>query len=151
MIATIGKHKGKSIELLVLKEPDYVKWVIEKQDVTGPLFTIKKEAERLITIFDDRAFLVKCMHCKNKLATRVSLYQNSSNLYWWCEKCDPYSHGATVGKLSFAHTYKQLLNHVNYSCGGSKSDYHTIIREMAELKGLPKRVGKKQAEEFFKL
>jgi hypothetical protein len=46
-------------------------------------------------------------------------------------------------------TCSSVLFNVNSSCGGSRQDKRIIVKELAEAKGLPKRVGLKQAEEFL--
>ncbi len=46
-------------------------------------------------------------------------------------------------------TYTEALGHIQNYCGGRKGDLNFLIRILAEAKGLPKRVGEKQAQEFF--
>ncbi len=45
--------------------------------------------------------------------------------------------------------YTQALDHIRDYCGGRKGDLNYLIRLLAEAKGLPKRVGEKQARSFF--
>lgn len=149
MIVSFGKHEGKSVELLVLKEPDYIKWVVG-QEATGPLLAVQREANRLIRVFDSKPFVAKCLKCKRNDATRVSLYQGKSDPYWWCDKCNPLSRGADPSKIRIAIGYEGLLYHVECTCGGRKSDYRNVVRKVAELKGLPKRVGDAQSSAFFR-
>jgi len=149
MIITIGKkHNGKSTELVLLKEPDYVKWVLDKSDATGPLLKIKDDFLQLIEIFDNKSLTTKCHKC-GKPATRLSFYKGDTIPMSWCSICDPYSHGAFEGKLSIFSKYHSALEFVEYSCGGNKSSYKHIIRYLASIKGLPDRVGEKQAQDFF--
>ena len=49
-----GKHKDKSVAMLVLKEPAYVDWLCKTPDPSGPLARVKVEAQRLIKIFDSK-------------------------------------------------------------------------------------------------
>jgi hypothetical protein len=44
MLITVGKHKDKSIELIVLKEPSYVNWLLEERGLTGILASFKPES-----------------------------------------------------------------------------------------------------------
>ena len=149
MIINIGKkHNGKSTELVSLKEPDYVKWVLEKSDATGPLLRIKNDFLRLIEIFDGKSLTSKCFKCKEP-ATRLSFYKGDTVPFSWCSECDPYNQGAINGKLNIFSNYHNALEFVESYCGGNKSYYKHIIKNIASLKGLPDRVGEKQAQDFF--
>jgi hypothetical protein len=141
---TVGEHTGRSVETVVLKEPDYVMWMLNK-DVQGPLAYIKNEVRRLIEIFDSKPFTCPC-RC-GKTATRFSLAPPSPLLYWWCDECDPYSSGydklLTVGQAYREAMVYAKLHHL------PKDQTKGLIRRLAEAKGLPKRVTEEQAEEFF--
>jgi hypothetical protein len=43
MVITFGEHKGKSVELIMLKEPSYVKWVLDQLNPPGALLPVKNE------------------------------------------------------------------------------------------------------------
>src|SRR5690606_41071399 len=129
MNITFGKHKDKSTELILLTEPDYVKWVLNKSDASGPLLKIKNEFNRLIEIFDKKNLIKKCNGC-GEPATRFSFYNGTIDPMVWCLKCDPYSQGAIEGKLNILNKYKDALQYVEYFCGGSKSYYKGIIKNM---------------------
>ena len=64
-------------------------------------------------------------------------------------ECEPDLIETHKGKIHFVVTYTQALDHVHTYCGGGKGDLNFLIRILAEAKGLPKRVGEKQAQEFF--
>jgi hypothetical protein len=51
--------------------------------------------------------------------------------------------------LTIIHTYRQALAHIEERCHGLKSGYREIIRLMSLAKGLPARVGERQAAAFF--
>jgi hypothetical protein len=51
--------------------------------------------------------------------------------------------------LTEVRTYREALEHVEFTCGGGKADYKAIIRDFALAKGLPQRSGEKQIEAFF--
>lgn len=147
MIITIGKeHKGKSVEIVVLKEPDYTMWVLHKEDAGQQLAFIQKEVRRLISIFDSKPFTCKCYGCQRSTATRFSLAHPSPSPYWWCDKCSPRSMGCD-GLLSVGRTYREAMQYAGLRLG--KDLTGGLIRDLAEAKGLPKRVGEKQAEIFF--
>ena len=144
------KHAGKSVEFLVLKEPDYVKWILDSDDITGPLLSVKNEMLRLIEIFDRKAIIKKCegQNC-DKGATRASLYKNNTSPMWWCDDCDPDPILALNGRIHMITSYRDALFHVEGHCEGRKSDYQFLIRDLAQAKGLPLRVGEKEIQTFF--
>lgn len=150
MLVPVGKHKGKSVELLLLKESGYVQWLVQ-QNASGPLLALQAEAKRLIQKFDLKPFQMKCNgnNCSAP-ATRLSVYGNNISPYWWCDKCDPYQMGAIAGKLQIFRFYSSALNHVVFYCAGRQSDYKDLIKKIAQAKGLPSRVGEPQAVAFFK-
>lgn len=146
-----GKHAGKTIELLVLKEPDYIAWMLAQETRAGSsMENAQMEANRLIAMFDRKPYIKKCFgrNC-TQTATCCTVYNsNVLSPYWWCDNCSPYQSGASPGKLFVLRTYSEAISHADrYS--GVKSDYKSIIRSMAEAKGLPARVGAKQAAQFF--
>ena len=56
--------------------------------------------------------------------------------------------GAEDGKLSLIKTYHDaFLHHMQF--GTPKTFLRDLVKSMAVEKGLPKRVGIKEAEEFF--
>ena len=149
MQVTFGKHDGRSVEFLMLKEPGYVHWLIQESP-SGALLAVKHHAQSLMKKFDAKPFHRAC-HGRNctASATRATVYGTSLAPYWWCDNCDPYEAGANDGKLQGVRTYGQALNHVEFYCAGRKSDYVALIKYLAEAKGLPARVGEKQANAFF--
>jgi hypothetical protein len=150
MLVTFGKFKNTPIDLLVLKQPDYIDWMLKLINAEGPMVHVISEVKRLISIFDAKP-IIKCCTSREcgKVATRGSLYHNDASPMWWCDDCNPYRTGAIAGKLEIVGTYQQALDYVNMYCSARKSDKRTIIKSFAEAKGLPSRVGKKQASEFF--
>lgn len=151
MIINFGKkHKDKSTELVLLKDPDYVKWIISIDDPYGNLLNVAIDFTRLINLFDEKKIKGKrCNKC-NKRATRISLSKGGvRSLKTWCAKCDPYRDNSNSGKISFKPHYLVALKYVKKYCGGKKSAYPLIIRRIAHLKGLPSHANKWQKEHFF--
>lgn len=149
MKALVGKHKGKSMEELVLKQADYIDWIFG-QSPSGPLLAMQVEAKGLVHKFDSKPFTARCLSSAcGRPATRLSVYGNSISPYFWCDTCDPYEQGANQGKLQIFRTYGAALSHVGFFCSGRKSDVKDLIRDMAVAKGLPTRVGEAQALAFF--
>lgn len=142
-----GKHRGKSFELLMLKEPDYILWVLsnvkDKPAVTA-------EIHRLMGKFDSKPVLRQCMGSKCKAtASYCTVYQgNVVSPVWWCDNCNPHSKGANAGKLYRIETYHDALEHCSLFCS-RKESFKSLIKSIAEAKGLPSRVGEKQAQAFF--
>jgi hypothetical protein len=73
---TFGKHVGKSVELLMLKEPAYIKWVLDQQSPTGAMAKVKLHIQQLIQVFDKKSFAGKQCWAKTcaEPATRFSVY-----------------------------------------------------------------------------
>jgi hypothetical protein len=147
MKLTFGKHKGKSVETVVLKEPDYALWILSIEDAEEPLAHIRKEVQRLIDVFDSKPFVCKCYGCHCRTATRFSLAHPSPSAYWWCDECNPRSSGCD-GLLTIGRMYEEAMQYAGYCL--RKDHTKSLIRNLAEAKGLPERVGEKQAEEFFR-
>ena len=148
-----GKHKGKTIALVVLKEPDYIKWLLEQSEVTGNLAQVRTEVGRLLSVFDTKPIKSKCSgrNCGNPAVKFTAYAGNPSSLYPWCDTCDPYQTGAVRSRISEIRTYREALNHVEVRCSGQKKGYREIIRGIASDKGLPARCGEAQAEAFFEM
>lgn len=150
MYLKFGKNANKSVEMIILKDPAYTAWIFKVPNPAGRLAMVKIEAMRLIRIFDFKPILRNCQgrDCTNP-ATRLTLY--ADNVYtpmWWCDDCDPYQMGARDGKLSSIKTYQDaLLHHMQF--GTPKNALKDLVKIVAVEKGLPKRVGEKDAEEFF--
>ena len=102
-----------------------------------------------MNIFDRKTFLRKCTGCKEKLAIRASFCDDNSIPWWWCNECEPDLIETLKGKIDIVITYTQAFNYIRNYCGGRKGDFNYLIHLLAEAKGLPKRVGEKQAKEFF--
>lgn len=151
MLITFGKYKKSSVASVVLKDPDYVRWVLRQENPEGALSKVKNEMKNLIAAFDSMPIMRKCngLNCQEK-STLFSTYSGSaSSLFFWCDLCNPYQCGANKGKLTTHKTYKEALEHIDFSCNGTKAGYKAIIRGLAIAKGLPKRSGEVQIAAFF--
>jgi len=136
--------------MVVLKEPDYAAWVSNQAEATGMLAEAREEVCRLIQIFNEKPIVERClgMDC-TKCATRATVYQGAMRPHWWCEKCNPYSLGAFDGKLMIIGSYEHAICYVSMFCRGCKYASKSLIRGLAQGKGLPERVGENQAAAFF--
>jgi hypothetical protein len=152
MIITFGEYRKRSVEWLVLKRPDYVKWILERPAVAGPLAAVKAEVLRLVSIFDAKPILKPCSgrNC-SKTAIRFSAYQGVSYDMWaWCEACDPFRFGAAPWKLTDIGTYNDALEFVRQKCDRRGPDYRAAIDAIARAKGFPDRSSEARIQRFFK-
>jgi hypothetical protein len=149
MVINFGKHTGKSVEWVMLKDPSYIEWILNEPNPKGGLIPVKQEILRLINIFDRKPFLRKCTGCKEKVAIRASFCDDNPIPWWWCNECEPDLSEILKGRIHMVITYRQALEHIHTYCGGRKADLNFLIHILAEAKGLPKRVGEKQAQSFF--
>jgi hypothetical protein len=152
MLLSFGKLRGRTVAEVVLKEPDYLLWMLDQQNPTWPMAQACTEARKLIRIFDGKPFLRNCRGtgCGDQ-ATRVTVYgPNIRPEYWW-DECDPYSLGADEGKLQEIRSYSDAIHHVGVWCQGRKTDLRQLIGSMAGAKGLARKVGAQQAVGLFGL
>lgn len=147
-----GKYESKSLELVLLKHPDYVAWMFEQKDPGGRLGQIRQEAREILRVFDGKPFVEKCFGrgCE-KLAARCSLFKDKlREPYWWCDECDPYQTGAPPGRLAIASTYRQVLDHAAKYHYGGRAGYKKLIIGLARGRGFVEKVKDKHAKEFLK-
>lgn len=142
-----GKYVGKTTQLLVLKEPQYVHWLLG-ENPSGPLLAAKSQIIKHIAAFDGKPLTTNCLGCKSP-ACLCTVYDNAVSPMWWCDACDPYQQGAVNGRLTELRTYRDALSHVKWRCGERTTDYRELIKTMAQAKGLPARVGAAQTESFL--
>lgn len=145
-----GKHAGKSVEILIIKEPQYITWML-KQAATGPMVLAQEHAQKKIAQFDAKLIVEQCNDkaCA-RLATQCVVYANNvTSPYWVCDSCNPYDLGAPSGKLQALQSFEESCRYVANFCGNRLSDHRTLILELARAKGLPKRVAGKAAINFF--
>jgi hypothetical protein len=149
MVIKFGKHRNRSVEMLLLSDPDYVKWIVENQDDSGGVPDVRLEVQRLITKFNLKPFQVKCAGCHEKTATRISLYRNDFTPMFWCGDCDPYDWGAAPGTLTVTSDYLFMIDHNRRTTGGSRKSYKNLIGLVAEAKGFTIPLTEKRVKLFF--
>jgi hypothetical protein len=154
MIINFGdKHKGESVAEVLINDPSYVDFVLKVSDSKGPLKVARDEMLILISRFDLKPFLQKCWgnnHNCGKTAIRATAYKEDyTGLYWWCKNCNPYQSGARSGTLHTISTYKDALEYVYMVLNNSNKDSAALIKQLAQEKGLPKRISKGDIEKFF--
>ena len=146
MTIQLGRHFGKSIELLVLKEGGYMHCLLLENNSSSHMALVQREACRLIRIFDAKPFIVGCSENCGRVARRVTTYSGSADLRCWCDKCDP---GDGYGKIVAVNSYADAMRHAYFTCNGRRENISRIILNLARAKGLPDRVGETEAWNFF--
>lgn len=151
-----GKHAEMDVRRLVVRHPDYVKWVLEQVQPRGQLAALAANLRHYIQVFDAKPFVEECSgrvkgeRC-TRTVTRGTAYSSHGglnvDLVWWCDACDPYQLGA-VATLIDVRTYSGALSVVE-RYRGVISDYGDIIKDLARGKGMPKRVTAAALEDFF--
>jgi hypothetical protein len=138
-----GKHEGMITEQVALTEPDFAQWTIEQypESPHGQAFSRHRRD------FDDKPFTENCHGKCGRKATCASSAWGSSLLFFWCDECDPSCTGARLVRTIC--TVSELLEHVDLTAYGNRSLKRQLVRQLAEAKGLPERVGEAQALEFF--
>jgi len=144
MILKSGRHADKSTEYVFLRHGNDASYIMANY-ADGP---VGKEYLRLSRKFDAKPFEVQCYQCANT-ATRASAYRGSPSLMFWCDDCDPYSQGASRGKLVIVRTYLEAVRHIDFTCQGYRAWKDMIIKELAGAKGCPARLSQKAAIAFF--
>ncbi|NNJ24347.1 hypothetical protein [Alienimonas chondri] len=150
MKITFGKYDGKTLEQILLTDPAYVRQILSVSDPDDDLKAVIAEAWRMIELFEAKPLTGMCykINC-GKAATRIFLYIGSPALTFWCDKCDPYSRGATQGKLREVKEYLDVEDYVARYFKGRKSDLQVIFRAVLEAKEGPKPVTERAAKAFF--
>jgi hypothetical protein len=135
-----GKRAGKTYEEVFLKKPDFARWYSRQFADTSAAAEFRELAKR----FNAKPFTARCHGCVS-IATRASAYRGTPSLNFWCDNCKTTDAGAMGDKLAIVRTIREALDHVDYTASGKRVYMRAIVRELAEAKGLPTRVGEKQA------
>lgn len=143
-----GRHKGKTLELVALKDPEYIWDLLLSKPRGARQERAQAKARALVETFDRRAFDVLCVGggCERK-ATRCTVCKSSVDTpWWWCDACDPWQYGAGRDMLHVLRTYQDVLDFCR------TFDDPTVARDLvltlAMAKGLSK-LGETQADLFF--
>ena len=136
MRMAFGRHKGKTLEIIALKDPDFIRDLLASEPRTCTQRRVQVEARRLVDTFDRRAFRVRCVgrDC-DRLASRCTIYKSDvMNPWWWCDTFDRQQYGAGQDRIRIVRTYQDVLDFSN------SFDDPTVVRDLilalAEAKGL---------------
>ena len=149
MLVTSGKHKGKPLEVVALKDPCFIQGVLLSEAESKAQKAMQAEARRLVDVFDRMPFVVRCCgHGCERRAMRCSIYKSDVlNPWWWCDACDPRQYGAGECKVHIVRTYHDALD---FSAQfDDPSVAMDLVRAMAEAKGAPSSPSRRQADVFF--
>jgi len=145
---TFGKYKGKTVKSLMMKQPVYIGWILSQKDLSGPLAVLKDEVIRLIKIFDSKPIQRYCKICDAEAKYCGVSQRSVFNPYWYCDECDPYAKDIIKTELEFIRSYREAIDHCERYSVNKKSAL-IFIKAIATAKGLGKRLGKKELDEFF--
>jgi hypothetical protein len=139
----IGKHKGKSVEQIVLRHPNYIEWLLNESP-SGELRKIQQHALVLLQHFDGKTMVRKCQGSDcNRQATRMASYKRSASLSLWCRHCHPYQTGASANTLDIVESYDDVLA---VTQGSTRT---RVITALAEAKGQTGRLNSAKWVSFW--
>jgi len=148
----IRPHKGKLVETVVLKFPDLVFWMAEKNPPYGSEW-LPDYIQKCVDLFEAKPLTKFCGgkvngHNCTKTATRFALYPDSAQPTYWCATCDPYQLGSTQ-TLTISDSYYDALFHVWATTSRNRTSYRNLIKDLAEAKGLTGSLTEKKIIQFF--
>lgn len=149
----IKPHKGKLIETVIIRYPDFINWFDGLEHHSG-FQSLYDYIDECIEIFDNKPYTISCKGKVNgdpclRPPTYASVYRRTADPVFWCDECNPCQLGATEEKLSRVSSYREALNHVTAQAQ-TRENYRLIIRRMAEAKGLTgKRTDEKILHFFY--
>ena len=147
-----GKHKGKLIEWLLLKEPFSMQFMICR---LGQENDITQYANNCIKRFNDTPFILTCEH-ENEDGTTyllpitlMSVYVPAdipSSLIWFCELCWK---GFDRGNGAPVRTYEDAIRHGESWFHGTKRWTNMLLEYMYNAKGLSERLSAEKLIKFY--
>ena len=148
----IKPHKDKLVERVVIQYPDFIHWFDENQ-LDTKYIDLGEHIKKCIRIFNEKPFInVKCAG-KNEAApctNQVDLFSLPDTSYipsFWCASCDPNQQPDKVETLGT--TYWQALHHGWREPRHRNQACQTLIKTLAEAKGLPDKPTDMQILAFF--
>jgi hypothetical protein len=146
-----GKHRGEALEVVFLRDPEYVRWILRLECRTTEWMTwARQESFRLVGIFDSKPLLRSCEgHGCTNPATRGGVVLGSVAPRWYCDDCDLYRLAGEPGRVRVLRSFQDAVNHVYYSCPCPESSLKALVRVMALAKGFPDQAGEREAVAFF--
>jgi hypothetical protein len=149
MIITQGlRHRGEPADLVVLSDPFYVKRTLDFRNPEGDMPEVRQDFLRLIALFDQKSLLPMCRNC-NEPAKLLAFYKGTLFFEPWCGTCIPHWMISQECRFDTFCDYMSALEYVDDFCHGEKFFYRMVIRNIAKAKGLPDKIGPREAVDFF--
>lgn len=140
-----GRYQGRTAEALLLRAPDYALWVLRHQP-DGRLAHCFRD---LIAAFDARPLQSACQACGAQ-AVRAAALPERTELYFFCDACALYPDAPPLGAAQDLRTLDDLAAHVERTTRRrAVARLRSLVRRMAQAKGLPGRVTEPAAAAFF--
>jgi len=151
MIFTFGKHNGRSVEEVILRDANYIAWILNQKQPRGSFAQACERARQLIAIFNSKPFLLKCCSsvCSATATLATACIRPYTTVMFWCDDCSPVGSEVNAGKFQQVVTYNDAVFHVSSWWGGGEEGYQSLIRDLAQAKGLPPQARAKQIQAFF--
>jgi|WetSurMetagenome_2_1015567.scaffolds.fasta_scaffold39614_2 hypothetical protein len=148
------KFKGKHIENIMITHPGYIDWLL-REEINDKFGYIIDHINYCIQRFDNRPYTIQCFgtnmttgeRCEKPIS-RLSLYSDNLEPYFWCSDCDPYQTGA-MKALTIVRNYKEALDFIHNFCGNSNPDFQFLIEKISNAKGLTGRRTNEKILSFF--
>ena len=143
-----GQFKNKTVKSLIMKELDYIAWILRQESPSGPLVALKDEIIRLIKIFDSKPLQRVCCVCSAEAKYCAVAQKSVIDPIWYCNECDPFDNVLIESDLDYIKSYRDAIEH----CKGYRVDKKSalmFIRAIAKAKGLGKRLTEKELDKFF--
>jgi hypothetical protein len=149
MLIPFGKYQGRPAERVFLRDPDFVVGVLWREAGSRRVARLQAELDELVERFDARPVERVCRvpGC-GRPARLATVYLRNSDLWWSCERCDPWYGGASPTKLRIIRRFRDAeVYAAEYADEGV--ELRTLIAQMARAKGLPDGAGEREAIAFF--
>ena len=136
-----GKHAGRATEEILLKKPDVAEWYLKNRRKSR----YAKDFKRLIKIFNHKPFFARCERCFRK-ATVAYGKIGGDVLTFRCARCYPDYYYSDTSGIVRATPIIWVLDTI---APRNRRLKRRLVWEVALAKGLPEKVGKREALAFF--
>lgn len=141
MKVDFGMHRGCTVEELLVRYLEYVRWLTTQRDLSYLGCAAAEEACRLEAIFDQTPFRrrrCRGTDCSNT-PTHCSVdYRAGVIPYYWCDKCSPFLWPFGADDLYEIRTYRDALRHLIESGIVQEDAAYELLGTLADAKALPR-------------
>lgn len=144
MMIEFGMHQGKQLAPLLIDEPGYIAWMLDRPDAKGKLREAQDAAIKMINHFQQKPYVVPCQtYCCEQPVTRM-FAQPGYRLRPWCGKCamDPGS-SQSMQLMHYLDIFQAQRVGIILDSGSD------AIAEMAIAKGLSREASEQEVISFF--